>query len=133
MRSVRVGWFLAVIAGLGPGSCFSQIDSIVQNGRTTGWNLVTRSAVYQIAVTEKGAVVPLYYGPRAHAQRMGVQDRTRGNGPFVLEEVPVRGKYADKVPILEVVFSDHTRVCELRFVSAEILITGNRQTLRIVW
>jgi len=108
-----------------------QITCITNNNGSRNWNLETKSSVYQITVNEQGEVIPLYYGPKAHAEKFVNQDRSRGNGPFVLSEIPVRGKYADKIPIVEVIFADHTRDCELTFQQAEILEIGNRKTLRI--
>ena len=110
---------------------FCQITCISKENGTKSWNLETKSSVYQVIVNEEGEVIPGYYGPKAHAEQFVNQGRNRGNGPFVISEVPVRGKYADKIPIVEVVFADHTRECELIFESAEILDIGNRKTLRI--
>ncbi|MBS1606610.1 MAG: alpha-galactosidase [Bacteroidetes bacterium] len=123
---------IALLLAFGSWRASAQVDSVVRDGRLSGWELQTRSGVYQIALTGQGEVVPVYYGPRAHAGWLSAQDRARGNGPFVLDEVPVRGKYADKVPVLEVVFADHTRDCELGFVSAAIEDVENRKTLHII-
>src|SRR5665648_442845 len=83
-----------------------QITCITNNNGSRNWNLETKSSVYQITVNEQGEVITLYYGPKAHAEKFVNQDRSRGNGPFVLSEIPVRGKYADKIPIVEVIFAD---------------------------
>lgn len=110
----------------------AQVDSVVNGaGKVTGWNILTRSGVYQLGLTESGAVVPVFYGPKAHAERLLPQDRSRGNGPFQLDEVPVRGKFADKVPVLEVEFADGTRDAELVFQKAEVINLDNRKTLRL--
>lgn len=112
-------------------NAIGQITDISKINDTKGWNIETKSSVYQIMVTEKGEVIPLYYGPKVHAEHIVVQDRIRPGGPFIISEIPVRGKYADKIPIVEVVFADHTRDCELKFESAEVLEIGNRKTLCI--
>ena len=121
----------AIIVLFFSSSAFGQISNISKNNDIQGWNIETKSSVYQIIVNEYGEVIPLYYGPKAHAEQIIEQDRNRGNGPFVISEIPVRGIYADKIPIVELVFADHTRDCELKFESAVILDIGNRKTLCI--
>ncbi len=111
---------------------FSQIDSVVNaNGKTIGWNVTTQSSVYQIMLNDKGDVIPVFFGTKAHEEKLLPQDRSRGNGPFQLNEVPVRGKFADKIPVVEVVFADNTRDCELIFDRAEIKNIDGRSTLCI--
>lgn len=95
------------------------------------WSLRTRSTAYQVQITERGDVVPLYYGAAAAAEATGAQDRSRGNGPFVLHEVPVRGGMADKIPQLEIRFADGTRDLELQFVRADIDTIEGHPTLCI--
>jgi alpha-galactosidase len=113
-------------------NAFPQIDSIVDaTGKVTGWNVLTNSSVYQLTITDKGEVVPVFYGPKIHAERLVAQDRSRGNGPFQLNEIPVRGSFADKIPLVEVVFADGTRDCELVFEKAEVVTIENRKTLCI--
>ena len=111
----------------------AQIESITgTNGKLVGWNIQTNNSLYQLAVNDRGDVYPTYYGARAQVKGLVAQDRSRGgNGPFPVNEVPVRGKYADKTPLLEVIFADGTRDCELVFDSAEVMMIDNRQTLRI--
>lgn len=114
-------------------AAFAQVDSIVSaTGKTIGWNIQTASSVYQLSVNEAGDVLPTFYGPKAHVERLSSQERSRGgNGPFSITEIPVRGKYADKVPILEVVFGDGTRDCELVYERADVIALDGRKTLRI--
>ncbi|GAA4729297.1 alpha-galactosidase [Flavisolibacter ginsenosidimutans] len=110
----------------------SQIDSVMNaSGKLLGWNILTQSSVYQLMLNDRGEVVPVFYGPKAHVERMLPQDRSRGNGPFQLNEVTVRGKYADKIPLVEVMFADGTRDCELVFEKAEVITVESRKTLRI--
>ena len=94
-------------------SCFAGIlnaSSSIQpiSGEKQGWNILTENAVYQLQITDNGTIVPLFWGTKALAEQTGEQDRLRHNGPFVLQEVPVREIHADKMPILEVVYADHT-------------------------
>jgi len=112
----------------------AQIDSITNaNGKLIGWNIQTKNSLYQIGLNERGDVYPTYYGVKSHLKGLVAQDRSRGgNGPFSVNEVPVRGKYADKIPAVEVVFADGTRDCELIFDRAEVVTIDNRQTLRII-
>lgn len=111
---------------------FAQIDSLVNaNGKIIGWNVFTNSSVYQIMLNDRGDVIPVFFGSKAHGEKLVPQDRSRGNGPFQLNEIPVRGKFADKIPIVEVEFSDHTRDCELVFEKAEIKLIDERKTLCI--
>jgi alpha-galactosidase len=110
----------------------SQVNSIVTaNGKLIGWNVLTQSCVYQLMLTDKGDVIPVFFGAKAHAEKLLPQDRARGNGPFQLSEVPVRGEFADKIPIVEVVFSDNVRDCELVYEKAEVVSIQGRETLCI--
>lgn len=110
----------------------AQIDSVVNaNGKIIGWNVFTNSSVYQIMLNDRGDVIPVFFGSKAHGEKLVPQDRSRGNGPFQLNEIPVRGKFADKIPIVEVEFADHTRDCELVFEKAEIKLIDERKTLCI--
>ncbi len=108
----------------------AQIETVKDmSGKEKGWNVLTQSGVYQLMLNDRGEVLPTFYGPRAHAEQLLPQDRSRGNGPFPLHEVPVRGAFAEKIPIVEVVFPDNTRDIELVFEKAEIRSIDNRPTL----
>ena len=111
----------------------AQVDSIMNaNGKLIGWNIQTKNSLYQVGLNERGDVYPTFYGAKASVKGLLAQDRIRGgNGPFSVNEIPVRGKYADKIPAVEVVFADGTRDCELIFDKAEVVTIGQRQTLRI--
>lgn len=102
------------------------------DSKGSGWNIITANAVYQIRIDDKGTVYPVFYGAKAHETILAEQERIRQNGPFLLEELPVRGQYADKMPILEVIYADKTRDCELLLVSINKTEINGRETLKIV-
>ena len=93
-----------------------------------GWMIQTKSSAYQIVVTKNKKVIPVFYGSakQATSQKKNAawQDR--------IDEVPVRGGYPFKSPVLEVVFADHVRDADLEFVSGEIISVNNRKTLKII-
>ncbi len=101
-------------------------------GEKNGWNLTTRHAVYQLVLDPDGTLYPTFWGPVAGAEQVMNQGRSRHNGPFGLREVPVRGLHADKMSVLEVVFADKTRDCQLVYVSSEIVTVKGRETLKVV-
>lgn len=100
-------------------------------GGTKGWNIETNHAVYQLRVGDDGMLYPVFWGTQAYAEQLGEQERRRHNGPFHLAEVPVRGLHADKMPILEVIYADNTRDCELEVTGTEVITIDGRETLKI--
>lgn len=105
-------------------------DSIIfptQNPQ--GWIIQTNSSVYQLIITKDNKVQEVYYGPKEQAKFQ------KKNANWIVDatnEIPVRGGFPTKTPLLEVVFADHVRDCELTFVNAEILSVAGRQTLKII-
>ncbi len=97
-----------------------------------GWIVSTEKAAYVIGIND-GKVYPVYFGPKDEAPSDWKQDRTRGNGPHLLEEVPVRGMYADKLPIVEVTFPDKVRDVELDFVKDEVVDVDGLETLKLTF
>jgi alpha-galactosidase len=97
---------------------------IISTESPTGWMISTNASVYQIVLTKEGGVQQAYFGPKAqlafHQKKINAAD-----------EIPVRGAFPTKTPLLEVVFSDHVRDAELTFVNAEVLQVEGRQTLKI--
>lgn len=124
---LSIAW-LSLLSGFAADA--SDIKPII-DGKNAGWDITTDNSVYKLRV-DNGHVYPVFWGNRAHAGVPADQGRKRANGPFRLDEVPARGYYADKMPVLEVVFSDNTRDCELVFVSSEIYSEDGRETLKIV-
>jgi len=111
----------------------AQVKTIQNStGKTIGWNVLTGSSVYQMMLNDRGEVIPVFFGSRQRAEQLLRQDRARGNGPFQLNEVPVRGGFADKIPIVEVSFADNIRDCELVFDKADMIRIDDRDVLRIV-
>lgn len=111
----------------------SQAANITKiEGKTPGWDISTQHSVYQLRIDESGAIYPVFWGNKAQIGVQTDQARKRANGPFRLDEVPVRGTYADKMPVLEVAFADQTRDCELTLVSSEVISVDDRETLKIV-
>jgi alpha-galactosidase len=88
----------------------------------------TQSSVYQLVLTKEGQVQQVYYGTKEQLYHQ------RKNAQWIngADEIPVRGAFPTKTPLLEVVFADHVRDAELIFVNAEILSVEGRQTLKII-
>ncbi|MGV8096414.1 MAG: alpha-galactosidase [Mangrovibacterium sp.] len=101
----------------------AQQNSIVKNDDNASWSIRTKSFLYQIAVTDAGAVNLTYFGDRT-------QDVNQLKKSW-REEVTVRGGYSNTTPMLEVVFDDHVRDIELKFTGAEIITTDGYSTLII--
>lgn len=110
---------------------FAQSIREIKTEKGNGWNIMTDNSVYQLRIEDNGSVYPVFWGTKAQAEKLTEQYRTRANGPFRLYETPVRGMHADKMPILEVIYSDKTRDCELELVSVENVNVDGRETLKI--
>lgn len=97
---------------------------IITTESPRGWMISTNASAYQIILTKEGGVQQAYFGPKAqlafHRKRINAAD-----------EIPVRGGFPTKTPLLEVVFADNVRDAELTFVNAEVLQIEGRQTLKI--
>lgn len=100
-------------------------------GEKKGWNITTANAVYQLRLSEEGTIYPSFWGTKAQMEQAAEQDRRRHNGPFFLQEVPVRGLHADKMPVIEAIFADGTRDCELTLTGTEVMDIDGRETLKI--
>ena len=103
-------------------------STIITTENPKGWIIQTQSSVYQLVLTKEGQVQQVYYGTKEQANHQ------QKNAQWInaADEIPVRGAFPTKTPLLEVVFSDHVRDAELTFVNAEILSIEGRQTLRII-
>ncbi|MGM9738204.1 MAG: alpha-galactosidase [Candidatus Cryptobacteroides sp.] len=97
-----------------------------------GWVISTGKSVCMIGVKD-GRAFPVWYGSKDAAPTSWKQDRNRGNGPYLLDEVPVRGHYADKLPLVEAVFPDGVRDIELSLYSEEVINVGGHETLRLTF
>ncbi|MBX3255875.1 MAG: alpha-galactosidase [Chitinophagaceae bacterium] len=98
---------------------------IISTSNPGGWMISTNNSVYQLILTKENEVQQAYYGPKAqlafHQKKISAAD-----------EIPVRGAFPTKTPLLEVVFPDNVRDAELTFVNAEVLQVEGRQTLKII-
>ena len=101
---------------------------IINTENPKGWIIQTQSSAYQLVLTKDGQVQQVYYGTREQSPYQ-MKNAQWINGA---DEIPVRGAFPTKTPLLEVVFSDNVRDAELTFVSAKIMNIDGRQTLQIV-
>jgi alpha-galactosidase len=103
-------------------------QSIITTENPRGWIIQTHSSVYQLILTTEGQVQQVYYGTKEQASHQ------KKNAQWIngADEIPVRGAFPTKTPLLEVVFADHVRDAELTFVNAEILDIQGRQALKII-
>jgi alpha-galactosidase len=101
-------------------------EAILPTSAPKGWIVSTRSATYQIIVDDKGVVKPVFFGTRP------AKDQARNAAWFQgVDEVPVRGGYPGKTPMLEVVFSDQVRDLDLVFVDGEMTSIDGKPALKI--
>lgn len=100
---------------------------IVETNNPRGWLIQTVSSAYQVILTNDKQVQQVYYGPRAQTSFRQKSSQWVNS----IDEIPVRGGFADKTPLLEVQFADGVRDCELAFVAARVIAVDGRQTLRI--
>jgi len=113
--------------------CFSFCQTVSSGNiieKTTapdGWFIRTNSSVYQIIVNGNGEVVPVYYGNAAQA----IIEKKSPLRTYGISEVPVRGGFANKTPVMEVVFPDNVRDIELKFENGEIINVDGYPTLKI--
>lgn len=127
----KITWFTMLVLSFVSIKVFAKQpnDSVIISTTTPqGWILHTKSSVYQLVLTKEGQVQQVYYGPK---EQLSYQKK---NAKWVnrVDEIPVRGAFPTKTPLLEVVFADHVRDCELTFVNAQVVSIDGRQTLKIV-
>lgn len=103
-------------------------DIIVETHNPRGWIIHTKSSAYQLILTKDNKVQQVYYGPNEQSSFKQKNPQWVDN----MDEIPVRGAFANKTPLLEAVFSDGVRDCQLIFADAAILSVNGRQTLRIL-
>lgn len=115
-------------------TCFVKVQahdyadsSIISTASPLGWIIKTKSSVYQLTVSKEGRVQQVYYGP---ADQLSFKQK---NALWInsADEIPVRGAFPVKTPLLEVVFADHVRDAELKFLDANIMNVEGRPTLKI--
>ena len=100
---------------------------IMKTTAPDGWLIRTKSSVYQIKVNGNGEVVPVYYGKAEQA----LFEKKNPLWTDKISEVPVRGGFADKTPVVEVLFPDNVRDIELKFVKGDISDVNGYPTLKI--
>jgi len=113
---------LIVILGLFSTGILS--GQVITSANKKSWMLQTQSMSYSIKVIND-RVQTGYYGSVIHID-------SDNPGYFSGKpEIPVRGSWADKSPILEVVFKDGTRDLDLKFEAATISKKDGYDLLRI--
>lgn len=106
----------------------SSENAIEKTTSPDGWMIHTRSSIYQIIVNKNGEVIPAYYGDDAQESFL------KKNALWTnrVQEVPVRGGFADKTPAVEVVFADNVRDLDLKFEKGEIVQIDDYPALKII-
>lgn len=102
-------------------------SSIISVSNPRGWLIKTKTSAYQLVLSGEGRLQQVYYGPVAQSSFRQKNSRWI-NGA---DEIPVRGTFPIKTPLLEVIFADHVRDAELKFADASIITIDGRQTLKI--
>ncbi|MDQ8052192.1 MAG: alpha-galactosidase [Pedobacter sp.] len=107
---------------------WAQKNPIVAVQNPKGWIIKTKSSAYQLIVTPAGAVKPGYYGALAQADFLSKNAQWYEG----VDEIPVRGYFPMRTPMLEVIFKDKVRDADLQYVSGDIITIDGRSTLKIV-
>lgn len=103
-------------------------DTIMKTYSPEGWIIKTRSSAYQLIIDKNGKIKPVFYGAIAQAE-FGKKNSSWFED---VDEIPVRGGFPDKIPMLEVIFEDNVRDVELQYVSGDIINIEGRPTLKII-
>jgi alpha-galactosidase len=125
---MKIRTFVLVALSFSWSLVLAQISPVNRTNDPKGWIIQTNSSAYQIIITEKGSVKPVYYGSKTQAA-YGKKNVAWYEG---IDEVPVRGGLPFKTPMLEVVFGDQVRDADLQYVSGEIITVEGRYTLKII-
>lgn len=120
---------LIIIIALFSTHAFAQQDNSIINAVASpkGWVIKTKSSTYQIVIDGNGNVKPGYYG----GEEQAAYGQKNANWYEGIYEVPVRGGYPNKTPMLEVIFDDQVRDADLMYVNAETVTIDGRPTLKI--
>jgi alpha-galactosidase len=108
-------------------TAFSQ-DVIKKLDNPNGWLITTKSSAYQLTISSGKRITPVFYGSKEQAEFKAQTN----NWVTRVEEIPVRGAYGKKLPVLEVIYPDHVRDADLELVEAEEIEIDGRPTLKIV-
>ncbi len=116
-------------------SVFGQSGVIQETTQPKGWIIQTDASVYQLIVNRQGEVTPVYYGPKEQFNHRKPNALWNTDN---IPEIPYRGGGSDlfkmpRTPLLEVVFDDNVRDCELVFSSAQINELEGRPVLKMIW
>lgn len=112
-----------VLLALTAAMSWAQPSAVTTGSDGKSWTLSTRSFVYQIGVSEQGAVNMYYFGNKG-------QDLEKLRYPLG-EEITVRGGYSTTTPMVEAVFKDRVRDIELTYTGSELLEQEGYTTLAI--
>ncbi len=108
---------------------------IQETSNPKGYIIRTHASVYQLAFNKAGELIPVYYGLDEQF------DFQKQNALWTKEnylEVPFRGGGSDlfkmqRTPVLEAIFPDLVRDCDLVFSSAQITEMEGRPVLKITY
>jgi len=109
---------LALCAGSVTASLPSEVMRVDQD--PLRWTVNTPHSTYQVFVARNGELVQGYYGPLSDRRAAGAPGPGDPEIISSIREVPYRGGFMNMTPALEVIFADHTRELELRYVSHEL-------------
>lgn len=120
--------FYILMAKVAMSVSIDEKSCITKTTNPNGWIIKTKSSAYQLVISEKGYLKPVFYGAVEQAG-YGLKNAIWSEG---IDEVPVRGGYPFKTPMLEAIFSDHVRDTDLEYVSGEMISIDERPTLKII-
>lgn len=105
---------------------FTALNAQVKNTSDNEWMLETNNMTYVLRV--QGDILRVgYYGCKIFG------DKLPNDYYEWREEIPVRGKFPNKLPILEVTFSDGTRDLDLKYSSYELNKQNGFDILKITF
>lgn len=104
----------------------------------TGWILQTNNSTYQIILSPENKLSQVFYGSRINEKDISKTSswynsvQKPSNWIRNIEEIPVRGDFPFKQPVVEAVFANGVRDLDLVYVSDDIKIENGISTLKIV-
>ncbi len=122
MRKTYTATFGVLLSGI---MHLASLSAQIKTVNDKIWSLETNNMSYVLRVTGEQLQAG-YYGSK-------ITSKTPPDNYFEWrDEVPVRGRFPNKSPILEVFFSDGTRDLDLKYVSHEVATKEGSEVLKII-
>ncbi|NGM63579.1 alpha-galactosidase [Sphingobacterium sp. SGG-5] len=113
-------------------------QDIIKTVAPQGWVIQTQHSTYRLILTADKRVRPVYYGTKIAESDLKKEDfwfnnvQKPSNWVRNIDEIPVRGDFPFKEPVLEAMFANGVRDLDMVYVSDEIDVENGVSTLKIV-